>query len=69
MKIGLMSRLTSLRAAPARAEKWHWDEEMKPHGAEPGRRPLAWPRAALLIGLLSLALWVVIALLIIHFTR
>jgi len=69
MKIGLMSRLTSLRAAPAPAEKWHWEEAMPPHGGGPGRRPLAWPRAALLIGVLSLALWLVIAVLVVHFTR
>jgi hypothetical protein len=88
MKIALMSRLTSLRAVPARAEKrppagfrlpplrpsqgakWQPEEEMlPPHGGEPPRQPLAWPRAALLIGLLSLALWGVIAALVIHFTR
>ncbi len=78
MKIGLMSRLTSLRGAPGlatsrhpsdhgpsqagggqRTAEWPWDEEAMPPSA-PARGRLPWPRAALVIGALSLALWALI---------
>jgi len=92
MKIGLMSRLASLRPTPDNAEKrrsagsrlpplapkrtakWLWEEDIPPDqksghgfGYRPGRWP--WPRAALVIGFLSLVFWIVIALLVVHFTR
>ena len=78
MKIGLMSRLASLRGAPSRATsrhpgdygppqagsgprtaEWRWDEEAMPPAAR-ARGRLPWPRAALVIGALSLALWALI---------
>jgi hypothetical protein len=78
MKIGLMSRLASLRGAPSRAAsrhpsdydpsqaggeqrtaEWRWDEDAMPPSAR-GRGRLPWPRAALVIGALSLVLWALI---------